>query len=138
MGGWVVRWLGGWVLEETVSGVVQWRQRELIEAVKTRVAADMEIAVKLVEVDARQRLRDISEPRFGRAYRRILALFRLKSGVTVEEKAVIGWVGIPRGEKGGDYGFWIEVGSRAMAAQPWLRPALIQNVKKITRILGGK
>lgn len=121
-----------------MSVIAQWRQQEVVEAIKTQVAADMETACKVVEVDARRRLLAIQEPEFGRKYRRILAMFRLTSFVEVESAAVTGHVGIPKGAKGGDYGFWIEIGSKTAAAHPWLRPALLTNLRNILKLLGGQ
>jgi len=120
------------------TSIVEWNERKIIAAVKTEVAANMEIAAAVVEVDARRRLLAIVEPEFGRAYRRVLALYRLISRVVVEENAVEGQIGIPPGKEGGDYGFWIEVGSHTYAAQPWLRPALVENFKDILKLLAGR
>jgi len=120
------------------SGVTQWKQAELIEAVKAQVTRGMEDAAKLVEVDARHRLLRIRQPDFGQGYRRVLALYRLKSSVKSEARAVEARIGIPPGEKGGDYGFFIEVGSRTAPAHPWLRPALLENLKDVLRLVGGK
>jgi len=119
-----------------MSHISQWRQREVIEEIADQVAADMETAGKVVEVDARRRLLRIHDPEFGRAYRRVLALYRLMSFVRRTGSVIEALVGIPRGEKGGDYGFWIEVGSKTAAAQPWLRPALLTNLKRIMEFLG--
>jgi len=120
------------------TSIVEWNQRKIVTAVKTEVAANMEIAATVVEVDARRRLLAIVEPEFGRAYRRVLALYRLISRVVVGENAIEGQIGIPPGKEGGDYGFWIEVGSHTYAAQPWLRPALMNNLKDILRLLAGR
>jgi hypothetical protein len=122
-----------------MSAITEWRQRQVVEAVQDYLATGMEAAAHMVEVDARSRLLRIVEPAFGRAYRQLLALGRLTSGVVVEPGvAVEGLIGIPKGEKGGDYGFWIEIGSKSKAAQPWLRPALMNNLKDILRLLAGK
>jgi len=120
-----------------MSTITEWRQQQVVEEVKGFLAVNMEAAAGVVEMDARRRLLSIVEPAFGRAYRRLLALGKLTSRVVVEGNVVEGQIGIPPGEKGGDYGFWIEVGSRAKAAQPWLRPALINNFKEILRLLTG-
>ena len=109
----------------------------MVEEISDFVATNMEAAAGVVEMDARRRLLAIVEPAFGRAYRRLLALGKLTSRVVVEGDVVEGQIGIPTGEKGGDYGWWIEVGSRAKAAQPWLRPALMQNFKEIIKLLMG-
>ena len=120
-----------------MSAITEWRQRQVVDQVREEVATGMEAAAGVVEMDARQRLLRIVEPAFGRAYRKLLALGKLTSGVVVEEDVVEGLVGITKGEKGGDYGWWIEVGSRAKAAQPWLRPALVNNFKAIIKMLCG-
>jgi len=121
-----------------MSTIAEWNQRKVVEAVKAEVAANMEIAATVVEVDARRRLLAIVEPEFGRGYRRVLALYRLISKVVVGENAIEGQIGIPPGKEGGDYGFWIETGSHTYAAQPWLRPALMDNLKDILRLLVGR
>jgi len=120
------------------TAIAEWNQRKVVTAVKAEVAANMEIAATVVEVDARRRLLRIVEPEFGRAYRRVLALYRLISRVVVSENAVEGQIGIPPGKEGGDYGFWIETRSHTYAAQPWLRPALMDNLKNILKLLAGK
>lgn len=122
-----------------MSTIAEWNQRKVVAAVKAEVAANMEIAAAaVVEVDARRRLLAIVEPEFGRAYRRVLALYRLISRVVVGENAIEGQIGIPPGKEGSDYGFWIEVGSHTYAAQPWLRPALMDNLKDIIKLLAGR
>jgi len=120
------------------SGVTEWRQREVFEAIAAEVQETMEIATKVVETDARRRLIRIREPQRRGKYRLVLALYRLTSFVRREGKAIVGKVGIPVGEKGGDYGFWIEIGSKTAPANPWLRPALVENLRNIVALLGGK
>lgn len=120
------------------SGVVEWNQAAVIEAIAVEVQESMEIAAKEVETDARKRLLRIKEPARRGKYRLILALYRLTSYVRRDGTTIEGHIGIPRGEKGGDYGFWIEIGSVTAPANPWLRPALMENLKKITALLGGK
>jgi len=120
-----------------MSTITEWNQKQVVEEVKDFLATNMEAAAGVVEMDGRRRLLAITEPEFGRAYRRLLALGKLTSRVVIEGDVVEGQVGIPSGEKGSDYGWWIEVGSKAKAAQPWLRPALMQNFKEILRLLTG-
>ena len=120
------------------SGVAEWKAEALIAAVKAQVESGMEEATKVVEVDARHRLLAIREPEFGQGYRRVLALFRLKSVVKRTAREIVGTVGIPAGDKGDSYGFYIETGSRTAGAQPWLRPALLTNLATIKQLLGAK
>ena len=121
-----------------MSGVVEWNQREVIERITAETVENMEIAAKMVEVNARKRLLRIRQPDFGVKYRMVLALYRLTSIVKRDGTAVEGRVGIPAGEKGDSYGFFIETGSSTAAAQPWLRPALAENLQAIIELLGGK
>lgn len=121
-----------------MTTIAKWRPNVVVEAIKDELVENMELACKVVEVDARRRLLAIQDPKFGRGYRRILAMFKLTSSVEVENRAVVGHVGIPKGEKGGDYGFWIEIGSRTAPAHPWLRPALLNNKREILKLLGGQ
>jgi len=119
------------------SGVVEWRQRDVVEAVKAAVTDRLETAAKVVESDARHNLLRVREPEFGVAYRRVLALYRLTYVVKAMGQAIEAKIGIPKGEKGGDYGFWIEVGSKTAPAHPWLRPALVRNLKNVIGLLSG-
>jgi hypothetical protein len=41
------------------------------------------------------------------------------------------------GKMSSHYGFYIEMGSSKFPAHPWLRPALLQNLQNIRRILGS-
>lgn len=119
-----------------MSPVDQWRQKEVIEEIAEQVTADMEPVGKVVEMDARRRLLSIRDPEFGRGYRRVLAMFRLTSLVRRAGSTIEAMIGILQGDKGGDYGFWIEVGSKSAPAHPWLRPALLTNLKRIKEFLG--
>ncbi|MBN1248468.1 MAG: hypothetical protein JXC32_12470 [Anaerolineae bacterium] len=114
----------------------EWRQREVVEAVKAYVTDGMETAAKVIEEDARKNLLRVREPEFGVGYRRVLALYRLTSLVKAAGMVIEAQIGIPRGEKGGDYGFWIETGSKTAGAHPWLRPALAKNLRNIVGLLG--
>lgn len=120
------------------TGVTEWKAAELKEALAVAVTARMEDAAKLVEVDARSRLLRIRDPEFGLGYRKVLALYRLKSVVRRVGNVIEGMIGIPPGAKGGDYGYYIETGSRTAPAHPWLRPALLTNLKTIMQLLGGR
>ena len=119
------------------SGIVRWNQREVVNAIASHVQENMEEAAKLVETDARHRFLRIREPEFGLKYRRYLALYRLTSVVGRDGNAVEAAIGITKGKKGGDYGFWIEVGSKTAPAHPWLRPALMTNLRDVMRIICG-
>jgi hypothetical protein len=118
--------------------ITEWRQAAVIEEIAAEVEANMEIAAKAVEVDARRRLLKIKDPEFGTKYRKVLALFRLTSFVKRVGGEIWGLIGIPPGEKGSSYGFYIETGSTTAPAQPWLRPALLTNLKNVIGLLSGR
>ena len=120
------------------SGITEGRAKELIEQIAAATVDNMEDAAKVVEIDARHRMLSISDPAFGTGYRRVLALYRLKSIVQRAGNVIEGSIGIPPGQKGGSYGFWIEVGSKTAPAHPWLRPALLTNLQTIKKLLGAK
>ncbi len=110
---------------------IRWNARQVIEVIGDEVAETLEVAGEVVKVDAKRRLLAIRDPEQGRAYRKVLALYRLTTGMIRTPKEVAVKIGIPKGKKGGDYGFWIEVGSRTAPAHPWLRPALLTNLRNI-------
>lgn len=118
--------------------ITEWRQDAVIEEIAGGVEANMTVAAKVVETDARRRLLKIREPEFGTKYRKLLALFRLTSFVKRVGNEVWALIGIPPGEKGSSYGYYIEVGSSTAPAHPWLRPALLTNLRNIMGLLSGR
>lgn len=119
------------------SGVVRWNARKVVDQVADTIERNMEDAVHLVYVDARHRLLAIREPEFGAKYRKFLALYRLKAIVRRESRAIEGAVGMPPGKEGSYYGFYIETGSKTAPAHPWLRPALMTNLRDVMWIIAG-
>lgn len=121
-----------------MSTIQEWRQAEVIEEITVYVEANMATAAKVVEVDARRRLLSISDPEWGAAYRKLLALYRLTSIVERDGTTIEGGIGMPPGRKGSSYGYYIETGSRTAPAHPWLRPALLNNLRNILQIIIGQ
>lgn len=117
--------------------IQEWRQQAVIEEIAAGVERNMETAAKVVETDARRRLLKISDPEWGAAYRKLLALYRLTSIVTRRGLIIEAGIGMPPGKKGSDYGFWIEVGSHTAKAHPWLRPALLNNLPNLLPVIIG-
>ena len=102
------------------SGITRWNAGEVINTITATVEANMEAAAKVVETDARHRMLSIKEPEFGRGYRRVLALYRLKSVVKRDKKDIVALIGIPRGEKA----VATVIGSKSVAVQPRRIPGL--------------
>jgi hypothetical protein len=68
-----------------------------------------------------------------------LAFNNLVSFVQEEKKAVVAYVEMKVfsqyfGKSSEHFGFYIETGSQTAPAQPWLRPALLHNLRNIKRL----
>ena len=58
--------------------------------------------------------------------------------IKTEKNDVVGYVGVKGGKGAAFYGYFIEVGTRKMAARPFLRPAIFNNAAEIVkRLIGG-
>ncbi len=53
-----------------------------------------------------------------------------------EDGSVVGYVGIPKGEKADEYGPALEYGTSKIAARPWLRPSFEKSEEKVQQIFG--
>ena len=120
-----------------MSNITEWNADAVVSEITAAVVANMETAAQVVETDARRRLMAIADPEWGTAYRRSLAMWGLTSVVVVGQREIEAGVGLPGGKAGHD-GFYIEVGSRTAPAQPWLRPALATNLRRIVALIGGR
>lgn len=120
-----------------MSEITEWNAPAVIDFFSARIAASMEIAVKVVEEAARDNLAEIDDPPWGAGYRNEIVGRMLTSYVEKQDKAVLGHVGVRVGSgKGGSlHGFYIEFGSSTAPAHPWLRPALYDNKDDILKIL---
>lgn len=108
------------------------------EALRGKLVANMEIACKFVETEARTNLLAIEEPEWGAGYREKIVGRMLTYQVNASDKLIEGVVGVRRGSKGEDHGYWIETGSKTAPPHPWLRPAVFHNAKTIVALLEGK
>jgi hypothetical protein len=122
--------------------ITEWNQREVIEAVASDVEEKLTMAGQLVEGKARTNLTRVKIPEWGRKYRWALAFTTLTSFVQRKGKTIEAHIGMGQyspftGKVSSHYGFYIEMGSSKFSAHPWLRPALLQNVQNIRRILGS-
>jgi hypothetical protein len=124
----------------TKAIIQEWHADAVVAFFGAKVAANLELAGKFVEEEARGNLAAISEPEWGRGYRNEIVGRLLTAGVIPEGKGYAAVVGVAKaGGKGGDYhGFFIEVGSATAPAHPWLRPALFNNLAAVKQLLEGK
>jgi hypothetical protein len=128
--------------------ITEWRQRQVLDQVLDNLAEQGEIVGKFVEDEARRRLVAIREPEWGTNYRQRVVARLLTNRVEKTRSGVIIWVGVQQGPKGSDHGLWIELGTRTTVVdgkrrpghppQPYLRPAVFENARKIVMLLEGK
>jgi HK97 gp10 family phage protein len=120
-----------------MNGVVEWDTDEVKTAVLQRLAANGEAAGKFVETEARRRLEAIDDPDWGRAYRTQIVSRLLMSAVEQRQNEVVVGVGVSVGSGGRHHGYYIELGSSTAPAQPFLRPAVANNARRIVDLFTG-
>lgn len=78
--------------------------------------------------------RDPSQP--GEPPKKVKGILRSHIGYEVRKEGthIRGFVGVKQGVAG-DYGYYLELGTSKMAARPFLRPTILNNRKKIGRII---
>jgi hypothetical protein len=116
-----------------------WKPKEVREAVKEKLAENMELVGVMVEQQARENLREIQwRPRFKK-YRSVYLARLLTHEVEVGDDFVECRVGIlnPPGTTHSKAGYKIETGTSKKPAQPWLRPAVFGLARRIVEILKG-
>lgn len=121
-----------------MSGTLKWTPNNIKRRVIAELTANAEIAGKFVETDARRRLEAIQEPEWGRGYRREIVSRLLRYEVEALPKELVIRVGVAPGSSGRHHGFYIEMGSSTAPAQPFLRPAVFENGRRIVALLAGK
>lgn len=117
-----------------------WQPKRVEKMVEDQLLSRAEDVGKFVETEARKRLYQIKTPdtKRDRNYRHYLAKFILTHRVEQEVKAVVIRVGMKIGKQGQTHhGFYIETGSRTAPAQPYLRPAVLNNTREIMQMLKG-
>lgn len=128
-----------------MSMITKWNPRKLKRAITDQLERNAEPTGIFLQRQAKTRLMAIQNPEWGQAYRRkILARLIiheierlpndngiiLRLGVLADPGAVGYKVGHSR-----HMGFYIETGSRRFAAQPYLRPAVFNNGRRVVDML---
>lgn len=117
-----------------------WNPKAVEKMIMDNLISRVDMAGQFVEDDARQRLEGIKNPDTKRDvnYRNYLAKYILTHQTEREKRSVISRIGMKIGKEGQrHHGFYIERGSSTAPAQPYLRPALVQNLKDIMDIISG-
>lgn len=106
--------------------VKDWKAKELLAEVSGRIVRGMDKACDFAAEQAR-----------AKAARG--ATKRLSEGIDYEVEArgktVTGYVGVKGGKGSPYYGYFVELGTKKMAAQPFLRPAVFENGAKIVKLI---
>lgn len=116
----------------------KWNPEEVKKMAKQTISSRADMAGKFVEDDARRRLNAIKNPdtKADVNYRNYLANYILTHSVEENKNEIVIRVGMKIGRDGQKYhGFYIETGSSTAPAHPYLRPALMQNLRKVLGIL---
>lgn len=121
-----------------MSNIKSWSPEQLKKKIMDDLVANGEIAGKFVETDARRRLVSIKEPEWGAGYRQKLVARLLRNEVERGFNEVVIRVGVAVSNEARHHGFYIEMGSSTAPAQPFLRPAVFENGRKIVALLAGK
>jgi len=103
-------------------------ERALLNQVTQRAKDNMQSAVDHVASQARAK----APKRSG------LLASEIAGEVSIEKGVVIGRVGVIKRRAGAFYWRFIERGTSKMAAHPFLRPALFNNLADVMRLLGVK
>lgn len=115
--------------------IASWTPEQVKKAILDRVEQNANDAGSFVEADARRRLMAIKEPEWGQGYRRSIVASLLTYVVERGDNEVVVSVGVKAGKSSRRHGFYIETGSKTMPAQPFLRPAVFENGRKIVGLL---
>lgn len=112
-----------------------WNPDAVKKAALDQVEANAGTAGSFVEAEARKRLQAIKEPEWGAGYRRNIVASLLMHQVKRRPNEVITSVGVAKSKESRYHGFYIELGSSTAPAQPYLRPAVFENGRKIVGLL---
>lgn len=110
--------------------ITEWRQREVLAEVSGRVADNLYRAAEFAADQARAR----APRRTGLIIRRI----DIAVEVTARDQEITAWVGVRKGgQPSAFYAYFQEVGTAHHPAQPFLRPAVFGNARRIVQIVSG-
>lgn len=107
--------------------LTQWRKKEFIAKVSGRVADNMFNACQFAADKARSRA---PQGESGRLIRGV----DIDVEITARDQVITGRVGV---RKSVYYAYFVEMGTRYMAAKPFLRPAVFENADEIVRRIQG-
>jgi HK97 gp10 family phage protein len=105
-----------------------WNPQKVKASIAGQVAQNMEVACLFVADKAK----GLAPRRGGR----LISEIDIAVEVSAQGNVVEGRVGVKRGKA--FYARFVELGTRKMAARPFLRPAVFNNARDIVRIIEGR
>ncbi len=118
-----------------MQGSFTWDDKAFKRKTEDEIILRMATAAKLVEESARSKLLGIQNPKKGREKHRRYVAGLLTHEVTKERKEIRARIGPRATSRSRYYGLYIEIGSSKFPANPYLRPALAENHKRIIQVL---
>jgi len=118
--------------------IKNWNPKKFKDELLNDLEKNGEIVGKLVETEARRRLVAITDPPWGAGYRQEIVARLLRFEVERKSNEVVITVGVASTSKSKHHGLYIELGSKTAPAQPFLRPAVFENGRKIVALLSGR
>ncbi len=106
--------------------VTEWHQRKVVDAITVQVADGMEKACAMVEEAAKARV----------PVRTGLSKSEITHQVQTDGADIVGYVGVFQSSKAW-YARFVEFGTRNMRAQPFIRPAVFENARRIVKLITG-
>lgn len=128
-----------------MAGMIKnWNTKKLKTHILDQLERNAEVTGYFLQRSARARLYAIQDPQWGQGYRRRILANLIVHEIERKNNGIVLTLGVLASPMLAGYkslndsrhfGFYIEMGSRRYAAQPYLRPTVFGNPKKITDMM---
>jgi hypothetical protein len=118
----------------------KWKPEKLINRVKKLNAANLNKAAAFLSADIRTNFTSPAPSKAGQAPAIVTGHMRRSITWDVPRKGIrrVGTTLRPEGSNLASYPMYLELGTKSIAARPWLRVALARNKRTLARLLAGK
>ncbi len=112
--------------------IIEWNDKRVLAQIEDWVVSGMEAACEF----AARRAEGYAPQRTGKLRRDIAYTYK----ITAKNQDITGYIGVQKGKKRAFYAYFVEYGTRKMAARPFLRPAVFNHAQEIVRLVarGGR
>lgn len=120
--------------------IVQWNDKALMRQLEEHIVAGLEAACDF----AAARAQSYAAVRTGLMRRETAPIMVARGDISARIEArgqgITGYVGVRKRKGGAFYAYFVELGTRKMAARPFLRPAVFGHAREIVRMVarGGR